>query len=137
MTKLTNEDRAEHAATGLDAYAIAKEGRADYDAPEAIGGDMLVDLLHLIQLHGADPIASLDMARINFEAEQEGATDDRARAVEDEPDTTQAVLLEALGYCESWFSKFSPHADLITGDKATHPMLECIRNALTTARGEA
>ena len=71
MTGPTNEDRAEAAAYGLDAYGIAKEGRADYDAPEDMATDMITDLLHLIRAHDADPIKALKVAQHNFENEVE------------------------------------------------------------------
>lgn len=46
-------------------------------------------------------------------------------------------LLEALGYCEIWFSKHAPSASLITGNEAEHPMLTCIRAAIAKATGGA
>lgn len=42
-------------------------------------------------------------------------------------------LLEALGYCESWFATHSPTAKLINGHLAEHPMLTCIRAAIAKA----
>lgn len=47
-------------------------------------------------------------------------------------------LLEALGYCQSWFAKHAPTAPLIGGfGEAEHPMLTCINAAIAKARGEA
>jgi len=66
-----NAQRGEWAAYELDTYAIAKEGRADYDAPEDVAADMLCDLLHLISQHTDAETAKskLQTALINFEAE--------------------------------------------------------------------
>lgn len=41
-----------------------------------------------------------------------------------------AGLVEALEWCEKWFSRHSPTAALISGEHATHPMLSSIRAAL-------
>jgi hypothetical protein len=42
-------------------------------------------------------------------------------------------LVEALGYCKSWFEKHSPTALLLNGKAAEHPMLTCVNVALTKA----
>ncbi len=41
-----------------------------------------------------------------------------------------AGLVEALEWCEKWFSRHSPTAALISGEHATHPMLSSIRAAI-------
>ena len=70
MNRLSNDERAEWAAVGLDAYGEAKEGSAAYDEPEDMAADMISDLLHLIRAHGADPLKKLATAQMNFEAEE-------------------------------------------------------------------
>lgn len=71
MPTFTNEQRAEFAAQGLDVYAIEKEGRADYDAPETIAADMICDLLHLIAAHDPEGGVNRYLAQAlgNYEAE--------------------------------------------------------------------
>jgi hypothetical protein len=71
MTR-SNETRAEHAATMCDEYGRLTHGRADYDAPEDIATDLITDLMHLIKVHGVDPLDKLLTATINYEAEQAG-----------------------------------------------------------------
>tara|TARA_Y100000748_G_scaffold242089_1_gene206303 strand:+ start:224 stop:1612 length:1389 start_codon:yes stop_codon:yes gene_type:complete len=41
-----------------------------------------------------------------------------------------AGMVEALEWCEKWFSRHSPTAALVSGEHATHPMLSSIRAAL-------
>ena len=81
---ITNEQRQEWAATGLDAYGIAKERRADYDAPEDMASDLIADLLHLCVGHGDTPeraMQRLETARMNFEAEiEEGERKEKTSA---------------------------------------------------------
>jgi hypothetical protein len=71
MTGPTNEERAQAAAHGLDAYSEAKEGRADYDDPVDMASDLICDLLHLIRSRDGDPLKKLAMAQTNLEAEEE------------------------------------------------------------------
>lgn len=68
---MNNEERAEHAAHALDKYGISKEGRPDYDDPVDQAADLICDLMHLIRAHGGDPMAKLQTATTNFEAEEE------------------------------------------------------------------
>ncbi len=44
-------------------------------------------------------------------------------------------LLETLKYCQSWFEKFAPVADLIDGNKCELPMLTSVRAAIKKAEG--
>jgi len=45
-------------------------------------------------------------------------------------------MLEALKQCKAWFEKHSPTAELITGQKAEHPMLGLvIKPAIDKAEG--
>lgn len=52
MTEVTNESRADAAYKGVEAYAIAKEGRAEYDDAETMASDLLTDLLHWFNQNG-------------------------------------------------------------------------------------
>lgn len=39
-------------------------------------------------------------------------------------------LLETLKYCQSWFERFAPTADLIDGNKGELPMLTSVKSAI-------
>jgi hypothetical protein len=68
----SNEARVEQAAALCDEYGRLTHGRPDYDAPEDIAADLITDLMHLIEAHGADPHAKLLTATINYAAERAG-----------------------------------------------------------------
>lgn len=68
----TNMDRALCAHDALSVYGLKKEGSARYDTPESMATDLITDLMHLIQMHGGDPIQRIDVATTNFSAELEG-----------------------------------------------------------------
>lgn len=52
-------------------------------------------------------------------------------------DSGVTELIEMLKYCESWFAKHSPTAELINGGVAEHPILTSIRGALARVGGAA
>ena len=68
---ISNKDRAGWAATALNQYGIAKEGRPDYDLPEDMAADLICDLMHLIRAHDADPQFKLKIAILDFEGEED------------------------------------------------------------------
>jgi hypothetical protein len=73
---------------------------------------------------------NLTIARVGVAADGDYSKDN-AKLVAAAPD-----MLEALEYCKSWFEKYSPTAELISGKYAPHPMLICIDAAIAKAKGE-
>lgn len=67
---LSNETRIEAAKHAVDEYQDFKPG--GYDHLENMAGDLITDLLHLIDSIGADPAKKLAAAFMNFEAEKDG-----------------------------------------------------------------
>lgn len=67
-----NLQRAADASYALNAYSRTKTGKDAYDVIEDEASDLICDLMHLIRAHGVDPLAKLQTATINFEAEEAG-----------------------------------------------------------------
>jgi hypothetical protein len=69
---MNNEDRAEAAWCGITAYCEAKEQTPElYDELNTVVQDLIVDLLHVVDLTKTDPATILRNARMNYEAEIE------------------------------------------------------------------
>ena len=69
---MNNEDRAEAAWCGITAYCKAKEQTPElYDELNTVVQDLIVDLLHVVDLTKTDPATILRNARMNYEAEIE------------------------------------------------------------------
>ena len=70
MSDITNTQRAAWARTAIEAYAAAKEGRADYDDTATVIRDFLCDLMHYAQRQVVAFAACVDRAALHYDAER-------------------------------------------------------------------
>lgn len=75
MAKITNKTRAVWAHSGLLTYNEVSEKDCAPDELIDLAADMICDLMHLIKLHGGDPLCKIVNARVNYLCETQGGED--------------------------------------------------------------